>query len=119
MEILKDFFIRIRNIVWREIIIFSHRPVFLFCMIIAPLLCIIFFTSLMHAGLPKCLPAAIVDEDNTHVTRIVIRILDSFEETNVKYVYKSFNEARKSMQRGDIYAFLLYSQRYDKKSGIE
>jgi ABC-2 type transport system permease protein len=116
MEILKDFFIRIRNIVWREIIIFSHRPVFLFCMIIAPLLCIIFFTSLMHAGLPKRLPAAIVDEDNTHVTRIVIRILDSFEETNVKYVYKSFNEARKSMQRGDIYAFFYIPKGTTKKA---
>lgn len=89
----------------REIRMFSHRPVFLFCIIIAPVVCILFFTTLMAEGLPKRLPAAIVDEDNTHVTRIVCRLLDAFEETDVKHVYKDFHEARKAMQRGEIYGF--------------
>ncbi|MBQ7422501.1 MAG: ABC transporter permease [Prevotella sp.] len=74
-------------------------------MILAPLLCIFFFTSLMSAGLPKRLPAAIVDEDNTHVTRIIIRILNSFEETDLSTKYHSFTEARRAVQRGEIYAF--------------
>lgn len=89
----------------RELRMYSHRPVFLFCMVIAPLVCIIFFTTLMLRGLPTRLPAAIVDEDNTHVTRIVCRLLDAFEETDVKYIYHDFHEARKAMQRGEIYAF--------------
>lgn len=74
-------------------------------MIIAPLLCIFFFTTLMWKGLPTRLPAAVVDEDNTHVTRIVTRLLDAFEETDVKYVYHNFHDARKAMQEGRIYAF--------------
>lgn len=89
----------------RELKTYSHRPVFLYCMIIAPLLCIFFFTTLMLRGLPTRLPAAIVDEDNTHVTRIVCRLLDAFEETDVKYVYHNFHEAREAMQQGKIYAF--------------
>lgn len=89
----------------RELRMYSRRPVFLFCMVIAPLVCIIFFTTLMQSGLPTRLPAAIVDEDNTHVTRIVCRLLDAFEETDVKYVYHDFHEARKAMQQGKIYAF--------------
>lgn len=88
-----------------ELKMYSKRPLFLYCMIIAPLLCIIFFTTLMFRGLPTRLPAAIVDEDNTHVTRIVVRLLDAFEDTDVKYVYRSFHEARKAMQEGKIYAF--------------
>lgn len=89
----------------RELRMYSRRPVFLFCMVIAPIVCILFFTTLMYRGLPTRLPAAIVDEDQTHVTRIVCRLLDAFEETDVKYVYHDFHEARKAMQRGDIYAF--------------
>lgn len=89
----------------RELRMLSHRPVFLFCMVIAPLLCIMFFTSMMIKGLPTRLPAAIVDEDNTHVTRIVVRLLNGFEETDVKYVYHNFHEARKAMQKGKIYGF--------------
>ncbi len=89
----------------RELRMYSQRPVFLYCMIIAPMVCILFFTTLMLKGLPTRLPAAIVDEDNTHVTRIVVRLLNAFEETDVKYVYHNFHDARKAMQRGDIYAF--------------
>ncbi len=84
---------------------YSHRPVFLFCMIIAPLLCIFFFTTLMMKGLPTRLPAAIVDEDDTHVTRIVCRLINAFEETDVKYVYHDFSEARQAMQERRIYGF--------------
>lgn len=59
----------------------------------------------MFRGLPTRLPAAIVDEDNTHVTRIVCRLLDAFEETDIKYVFHNFHEAREAMQQGKIYAF--------------
>lgn len=96
---------RIRGIIKREVRIFSHRPLFLFCMIIAPLLCIFFFTTMMRAGLPHELPAAVVDADNTHVSRMVVRVLDSFQETNVKYVYQSFSEARQAVMEGRIYGF--------------
>lgn len=89
----------------REIKMYSGRPLYLFCMIIAPLACIFFFTTLMMKGLPTRLPAAIVDEDNTHVTRIVCRLLNAFEETDIKYVYHDFSEARQAMQERKIYAF--------------
>ena len=82
-----------------ELRIFAKRPIFLFCMIIAPLAVIFFFTYLMGAGLPTDLPAGIVDEDNTSVTRLVAQVLNSFEETNVKYKYSNFHEARRAMQR--------------------
>ena len=89
----------------RELHIFAHRPLFLFTMIVAPVLCIVFFTTLMSDGLPTKLPAGLVDEDDTHVTRIVTRILGSMEETDLVTRYPSFTEARRAMQRGEIYGF--------------
>ena len=88
---------RIIFITRREARTFATRPLFLFDMIIAPLLCIFFFTTLMMEGLPKRLPAAIVDADNTHVSRIACRMIDAFEETDVKYVFRNFSEARQAM----------------------
>ncbi len=102
LKIIRNRFIYINR---REIKQYSQRPLFLFSMIIAPLLVIFFFTTLMMKGLPTRLPAAIVDEDQTHVTRIVQRLLNGFEETDVKYVYRNFHDARKAMQEGKIYAF--------------
>lgn len=96
---------RLWNISRREVGIFFHRPMYLFCMLTAPLLTLLFFTTLMYEGLPTELPAGIVDEDNTNISRTIVRTLDSFEETDLKYSYPNFTEARKAMQRGEIYAF--------------
>ncbi len=96
---------RLWRIIRREVAIFARRPLLLFTMLVAPVVCLVFFTSLMDSGLPTKLPSGMVDEDDTHVTRIVTRILGSMEETQVMRRYASFSEARDAMQRGEIYSF--------------
>lgn len=81
------------------------RPLYLFCMVIAPLFCYIFFTTLMNSGLPTDLPIGAVDLDNTTTSRNIIRNLDAFGQTAVVSHYDSFNEARIAMQEGKIYGF--------------
>lgn len=102
---MKDVSLRLVRIFRRELRIFSHRPLFLFTMIVAPILCIVFLTTLMADGLPTKLPAGLVDEDDTHITHIVARILGSMEETDFVARYPDFSEAKKAMQRGEIYGF--------------
>lgn len=81
------------------------RPLYLFCMVIAPLFCYIFFTTLMGSGLPTDLPIAVVDLDNTATSRNLARNLDAFGQTAVVARYGSVDEARSAMQRGEIYGF--------------
>lgn len=96
---------RIVDLMQREIRRITSRPLYLLTMFCAPLFCSIFFTSLMHEGLPQSLPAGVVDEDNTSTTRQVIRNLDAFQQTEIVRQYSSFSEAREAMQSGEIYAF--------------
>lgn len=98
-------FQRLKAIFIYELKAYSRRPLFMFCIVVAPVLCVIFFSTLMDKGLPTKLPAGIVDEDNTNISRTIVRTIDALEETNLAYSYPSFNEARKAMQRGDIFAF--------------
>ena len=84
---------------------FSRRPMFLFSMLIVPVTSIILFTSVMGDGLPYNLPAGLVDEDDTAVSRSMVRTLDAMAETDLVARYASFHEARSAMQRGEIYAF--------------
>ena len=88
----------------RELRAFSKRPIFLMIMFVAPLGFLWMFTGLMQSGLPTKLPAALVDEDDTHVTRQLTRILGTMEETRFVLKTYSFTEARQAMQRGEIYA---------------
>lgn len=96
---------RIWLISHREMHMFSRRPMFLFSMLIVPVTSIILFTSVMGDGLPYNLPAGLVDEDDTAVSRSMVRTLDAMAETDLVARYASFHEARSAMQRGEIYAF--------------
>lgn len=93
------------NIAKREVLRIAIRPLYLFCMIIAPVFCYLFFTTLMANGLPTDLPAGVVDLDNTSTTRNIIRNLDAFQQTHIVAHYPSVMEARKAIQRGEIYSF--------------
>ena len=101
----KSTYRRILAISRRELGIYSRRPLFLFCLLVAPVLCVVLFVTLMDDGLPTKLPTGIVDEDNTQISRVITRTIDALEETDIKYSYPDFTEARKAMQRGEIYAF--------------
>ena len=96
---------RILLITKREVFRIASKPMYLFCMVIAPIFCYLFFTTLMGKGLPTNLPAGVVDLDNTATTRNIIRNLDAFQQTEIVAHYASFEEARKAVQRGEIYSF--------------
>lgn len=81
------------------------RPLYLFCMVIAPLFCYIFFTTLMSSGLPQNLPAGVVDMDQSSTSRRVARNLDAFSQTGVVAHYSNVTDARIAVQRGEIYGF--------------
>ena len=81
-------------------------------MVGAPLICFIFFLSLMGKGLPTDLPLAVVDEDNSATSRSLIRQLDAFEQSRVTLLTASFEEARQAMQRGEVYAIIRVPARF-------
>lgn len=81
------------------------RPLYLFCMVIAPLFCYVFFTTLMDSGLPTDLPVGAVDLDNSATSRSLLRNLDAFGQTAVVARYGSVDEARIAVQEGKIYGF--------------
>ncbi len=107
-------------IVKRESSRMYSRPLYGLSMVFAPLFCFIFFTTLMKEGLPESLPAGVVDEDNTAVSRSIIRNLDSYQQTEIVRQYSNFAEAREAMQRNEIYGFFYIPRgTQDKASSQE
>lgn len=94
---------RITRIAKREVRRMVSAPIYFFCMLVAPIITVTFFVSLMRAGLPADMPIAVVDQDNTSTTRNLIRQLDAFSQTRVAFSTPSFEEARLAMQEGEIY----------------
>ena len=90
----------------RECGILRRNPMYLFCMLVFPILVTVFFTTMMNAGQPQEMPVGIVDNDNTSTTRALVRKLDSFQASKVVGHYSNVNEARNAIQENKIYAFL-------------
>lgn len=94
------------RIALRECGILTKNPIYFFCMIVFPLLVMFFFTSMMNEGQPLEMPVGIVDNDNSAMTRSIVRRLDAFQTSRVVGHFPNVAEARNAIQRGEIYAFL-------------
>ena len=90
----------------RELLILRQNHIYRFCMVLFPILVIFFFTSLMDDGLPTDMPVGVVDLDNTTTSRSLTRKLDGFQMSRVVARYPSVTEARRAIQRNEIYGFL-------------
>lgn len=101
---------RIAVIFRREIRIIFSRPVYIFCVVVAPIFTFILFATLMNEGLPNSLPVAVVDCDNTATTRNIARNLDALQQVEIIARYANVQDATKAMRRGEIYAFYLFPQ---------
>ena len=98
--------LNIWRIAQREMKILIKNPIYLCCMVIFPLLTMLFFTSLLDEGVPQEMPVGVVDLDNSSTSRALVRRLDGFQTSRVVAHYTSVAEARHAMQENEIYGFL-------------
>lgn len=99
---------RVFSVARRECGILRINRVYLFCMVVFPVLVTVFFTSMMNTGQPLDMPVGVVDLDNTSTTRALTRKLDAFQTTKITKHYNSVAEARTAVQRNEVYAFIYF-----------
>lgn len=99
----------------REFRRLASRRIYWFIMVLAPAFCFIFFADLLKQGLPTKLPIAVVDEDNTAMSRQLTRSLDAIAQTQVVMRTASFAEAREAMQRSEIYGIFYIPKDFRQK----
>lgn len=104
----------IKASVLREVGKLSGRYVYIFSMIVIPLAGLFIMTSLMAGGLPMSVPTAVVDLDNTHETRAIVRQLEASPEIQVVSRPGSYAEALAQMRRGEIFGFFIIPADYTR-----
>ena len=103
MKYISQFFdIALREL---DIIVLKNR-IYGFCMVVFPVLLVVFFTTMLDEGLPQDLPIGVVDHDNSATSRGLIRNLDAMQNSRVMYHFASVTEARNAMQEGKVFAYL-------------
>lgn len=100
------------EIIRREIKRILSKKIYIIAMVIIPLLSSMTLLSIMQAGLPKKLPIAIVDMENSSLSHALIKQLGAMNQTEVKSVVASFSEAHEEMKKGSVYAIIVIPRNF-------
>ena len=92
----------------------TSRKIYFACMVALPVLCTLFFISLMNEGLPLKVPAAVVDLDRSQLSRRVVRNLSSTELVDVVDKEENYHSARAKVRSGEIFGFFLIPHDFQK-----
>lgn len=92
----------------------AYSKICIWGIIVVPLLSTAILVYMMSDGLPQKIPISVVDLDNTSTTRALIRQLDAFAKTDIKFKSLSFHEARIQMERNDVYAILSIPKNFTR-----
>ena len=95
-----------KDILKRELGLWKLRPVYVLAPLGAMLFCSLFFLTFFGKGAVQELPIAVVDNDNSSLTRNFIRQLDATELGKV-IRYDDYSLAREAMQTGKVTAICV------------
>ena len=91
----------------RELRYLQRHKADLFMAVIAPLLVIVLFASMFSAGKADHLPIAIIDQDQSEMSRKVIHALSINHTLKVKTITASQDEAERLVNSTDVWGFVL------------
>lgn len=97
----------LKNTMLREVRRLAQRKIYLFAMVLVPVLMSLFFVELLGPGLPLRIPSAIVDLDHSPMSRSITRSINATELIDVTQKLNSYDEALEATRRGDIYGFFI------------
>ena len=95
------------NVFRRELRRMTSRRIYFAACIVLPLFSLVFMATIFGHGQMENLPVGVVDADQTSLSRSIVRMVDATPELQVTKQYANETEARKAIQRKEIYGYLL------------
>lgn len=89
----------------REIRQLASRKLYIVTMLAIPIFSALFFLSMLNEGMPVKVPTAVVDADDSSMSRQMTRSLSAMEVVEVEMRLSEFNDALYRLQKGEIYGF--------------
>lgn len=112
---MKYVFINIWRVLKRELHMMFARPLYMFASVGVMLLSTFFFLTLMRGGSAEKMPVAVVDLDQTTISRRLIHEMQATPSVDIQLITNSYPEAREAMQQGKVYGiFVIPSDFYRK-----
>ena len=104
---MKEILLHIWYVTRRELSRIVSRPLYLAASVGVFLFCMFFFMTLMERGAAEKMPMAVVDLDQSSMSRRLIHEMDATPSADIVLVTNSFAEAREAMQQGELYGIFV------------
>ena len=105
---------RFINTIKREISKIKSNKFLMVMLFIAPIVFSIVVIWTFSAGIPKNLPIAVLDLDNSDITRTITRAIDSTPSAKVRYKVENYNQGYDLIKEGKVYAIIVYPKDFKK-----
>lgn len=101
------------NVLHRELRRMVSRRLYFGACIVLPLFCIFFMSTIFGNGQMENIPVGIVDQDQTALSREVIRQVEAVPTFRVIRHYVDAETARKATQAKEIYGYLVIPDQFE------
>lgn len=91
----------------------ATRKVYPAAMVFVPIVCALFFGSILGTGVPEKVPTAVVDLDHSTMSRAMTRSLNAQQLIDVTLEAESYARAMEALQRGEIYGFYVIPANFE------
>lgn len=98
----------------RGIATLGSRKMYLFGMVVVPLMVCALFAGMLEPGLPLKVPTAIVDLDHSPMSRELTRNLDATELVDISLHLESYDAAMRAVRQGKVYGFFVIPDNFEK-----
>lgn len=90
------------------------RKMYLFAIVLIPLFSVFFFDSILSRGVSNRIPSAVVDLDQSPMSRAITRSLNAEQTVDVTYKAESYAAAMDAIRKGDIYGFFVIPGNFEQ-----
>ena len=104
---MKEIFTNIWQVTLRELKRITSRPLYLTSSVGAMMVSMFFFMTLMQGGVAENMPIAVVDLDQTSISRRLCHEMQATPSVDIKIITNDYAQAREAMQQGKIYGIFV------------
>lgn len=104
------------SVVIRELRRICSEPSYFIIIIVTPFLIFFLFASMFSKGVIRNIPVAVVDRDNSAMSREIIRKIDSMPSVRITGILTNLEEGRVSLVRGGIYSLIYIQNGFESKT---
>lgn len=98
----------------REILRIRSRFIYLFITLILPITSFLIFVAIFSQGVLRELPAAVVDMDQTAMSRQLVRMIDASPSVHIKYKPLTLSEGELLMYKTDVYTCIVIPKNFER-----